>query len=357
MEQEEGIGIKVGEWRIAGVIYVDDIATINMRERRADMRKAIEDDTKKWRYTLEQNKREEIETEEKKKKKDTKELKILGEIIDNNVERGQGQIDETMNEIMGKTRQLAWMGRGREIVKMQVLKIVTEAYIGSRLEAKLRMTVLRVEDERRIISAQVGLIKEIMGLPRKTSPRGILIELGWDTGVARIEIGKLQTYNAIRTGRGGEYLKYLLEKRREQIDRDGPTGCTGEYKLLYETGLEEEWKEDGEVMQEKEWKEKSTEAVRRRDKVRLQEWREENKWYKKEIEGGEWYTTTGDRVGMALMMAMRLGVLNLKGRCKLCGAEREDIRHVMEECEDMEEEIGQKGGRRYMAQERMNKGG
>ena len=75
--------------------------------------------------------------------------------------------------------ELAWMGRGREIVKMQVLKIVTEAYIGSRLEAKLRMTLLRVEDERRIISAQVGLIKEIMGLPRKTSPRGILIELGW----------------------------------------------------------------------------------------------------------------------------------------------------------------------------------
>ena len=114
MEQEEGIGIKVGEWRIAGVIYVDDIATINMRERRADMRKAIEDDTKKWRYTLEQNKREEIETEEKKKKKDTKELKILGEIIDNNVERGQGQIDETMNEIMGKTRQLAWMAGERD---------------------------------------------------------------------------------------------------------------------------------------------------------------------------------------------------------------------------------------------------
>ena len=135
------------------------------------------------------------------------------------MERGQGQIDETMNEIMGKTRQLAWMGRGREIVKMQVLKIVTEAYIGSRLEAKLRMTVLRVEDERRIISAQVGIITEIMGLPRKTSPRGILIELGWDTGVARIEIGKLQTYNAIRTGRGGEYLKYLLEKCNSNVNK------------------------------------------------------------------------------------------------------------------------------------------
>jgi hypothetical protein len=46
---------------------------------------------------------------------------------------------------------------------------------------------------------------------------------------------------------------------------------------------------------------------------------------------------------MALMMAMRLGVLNPKGRCKLCGAEREDIKHVMEECEDMEEAIRQKG--------------
>jgi hypothetical protein len=122
----------------------------------------------------------------------------------------------------------------------------------------------------------IGLIKEVLGLPKKTSPRGILLELGWDTGVARIEIGKLQTYNSIRTGKGGDYLKYLLEKRREQIDRDGSTGCTGEYKrIIYETGMEEEWEGDKKGMNEKEWKEKSTEAVRRRDKVRLLERRKQ----------------------------------------------------------------------------------
>ena len=360
-DEVEGVKLRDGmEMKLAG--FVDDEIRVLGKDGEEGVGRWLEDRVvygQKWKksYALKKDKvlvrgKGRLRKYEWKRKGaedlvNTREVRVLGEVLTGVVGRSGKQVTETVEMMRRRVKDLRWMTTVEEGRTVDMIEGLFMSMVGSVAWARLVIVRLTKSERVQIEQAKAELGRWVLGVGDRASKREVYYELGWGTVWGKVVKAKLMFVWRLASMVDDEKVSRIFKIRKRQVDEGNRQGVVGEVREILERYdgkcARRIWAVVGKAGKN-EFKRLVLEFVDVVEERMWLEWREQQggrvNWYflvKKKL-GREGYVEL-DKRRRCLVAGVRLGVTSARGdkgngggECRLCGCAEETGVHWVASC-------------------------